>query len=235
MNNNMPRRWYASDFFLSMFATLFGVMIAFWLTEWANERDFKDKERHLLMEIQHELELNLKDLKLNMEGHKAGLAAVKSIQTYLQTDTISLDTLPQRYLDALRDFISIQHTAAYETMKARGLESISNDSLRLNIADLYDFEFETIEKIEETFEPHEFFDHYNEPFLKVISKCYDFTPGAKNKRIMPLSALPKEEKNLLHARLMKLRYDRLFSMAFYSEVVKKVEMTIEAIKKELGT
>lgn len=234
MNDQKPRRWFASAFFLNMLPTFLGVLLAFWLSEWASERNFKTRERHLLEELQHELELNLKDLNENFEGHNKGLAAAKSIQRYLSDGSLSLDTLPQQYLDALRDFISVQHTAAYETLKSRGVESITNDSLRLHIADLYDFEFETVEKLEEEYEPHEFFGHYNEPFLRVLSKCYDFTPGASNRKIMPLSKLPNEEINLLNARLMKLKYDRLFSMEVYSGVIRKVEMVIEAIKKELG-
>jgi hypothetical protein len=236
MDNQSPRRQFAGTFLLNMLPTFLGVLLAFWLSEWASERNFKVQERHLFLEIQHELELNLSDLKENFKGHEKGLAATKSLQRQLLDGSHNYDTLLQQYVDALRDFISIQHTAAYETLKSRGLASISNDSLRLQIADLYDFEFETIEKIEEKYAPHEFFEHYNEPFLRILAKCYDFTPGeVANRRIMPLSALPKEEKNLLNARLMKLKYDRLFSMEIYSEVIRKVEMVIEAIKKELGT
>lgn len=236
MTDIKPSRKFASGFLFNMLPTFLGVLLAFWLTEWASERDFKAKERHLLEEIQHELEVNLTDLRVNLNGHQAGLLSTKAMQRYLVDDTINQDSLPQHSVNALRDFISIQHTAAYETMKARGVESITNDTLRLHIADLYDFDFETIEKIEEKYAPHEFFVHYNEPFLRLISQCYNFMPGdVANRKIMPLSALPKEEKNLLSARLTKLKYDRLFSISAYEEVIKKVEIVIAAIKKELGT
>jgi hypothetical protein len=236
MNNHPPRRRIFGKFILNMLPTFLGVLLAFWLSEWASERNFKAQERHLLLEIQHELELNLSDLKMNLSGHENGLAATNSIQRLMLDGSLSLDTLPIHYTEALRDFISVQHTAAYETLKSRGLTAITNDSLRLQIADLYDFDFESIEKVEEKYAPHEFFEHYNEPFLRIITKCYDFTPGkVVNRRIMPLSALPKEEKNLLNARLSKLKYDRQFSMKAYQEVVKKVELMIGTIKKELGT
>ncbi len=235
MKDQSPRRKFAGTFFLNMLPTFLGVLLAFWLTEWASERDFNARERYLLEEVQHELEVNLNDLKLNLEGHNKGILAIKSIEGYLQNTSSNLDTFPHHYNQALRDFISIQHTAAYETLKARGLEAIANDSLRMLIADLYDFEFETIEKIEETYAPHEFFVHYNEPFLRILSKCYDFSPGkVENRVIMPLTALPKEEKNLLYARLFKLKYDRKFSVLQYEAVIGKVEKGIEAIKKELS-
>jgi hypothetical protein len=235
MDNQSPRRQFAGTFLLNMLPTFLGVLLAFWLSEWASERNFKAQERHLLKEVQYELERNLNDLKENLGGHEKGLEAAKSLQRLLFDGILSLDTLPMHYMTALRDFISIQHTAAYETLKSRGLSAISNDSLRQQIADLYDFEFETIEKLEDQYAPHEFFEHYNEPFVRIIAKCYDFTPGeVANRRIMPLSALPKEEKNLLNLRLLKLKSDRQFSLAAYEEVVKKVEIAIAAIKKELA-
>lgn len=235
MDNQPPRRHFAGTFLLNMLPTFLGVLLAFWLSEWASARNFKAQERHLLMEVQHELELNLSDLEQNLAGHEKGLAAAKSIQRLLSDGSLSLDTLPMHYVEALRDFISIQHTAAYETLKSRGLASIANDSLRLQIADLYDFDFETIEKVEEKYSPHEFFEHYNEPFLRIVAKCYDFTPGeVADRRIMPLSALPKEEKNMMNARLNKIKYDRQFSIRVYQDVVEKVEKAIAAIKKELG-
>lgn len=237
MDLQPPRhRQIIGNFLLNMLPTFLGVLMAFWLSEWASERNFRAQERHLLLEIQHELELNLSDLQTNLDGHQKGLAAAKSIQRLMLDSSLSLDTLPNQFVEAVRDFISIQHTAAYETLKSRGLESIRNDSLRLQIADLYDFSFESIEKVEEQYAPHEFFEHYNEPLLRMITRCYDFTPGeVADRRIMPLSALSKEEKNLLNARLMKLKFDRQFSIQAYVEVVGKLELAIAAIKKELGT
>ncbi|MCC6723464.1 MAG: hypothetical protein IT258_03070 [Saprospiraceae bacterium] len=235
MNPETPRRWFASDFFLNMLATLVGVLLAFWLTEWASDRDFKSKERHLLQEVHHELSVNLKDLQLNLNGHHSSIASTKALGKLLTDPNASMDTLYFHYIAALRDFTSIQHTAAYETLKSRGVESVTNDSLRTQIADLYDFDFESIQKIEEEYSPHEFFEHYNEPILQSLAKCFDFGATDKAKaRIMPLTQLPAIEKNLLNARLRKLIYDRQFSIMNYEGVIKKLEKTLKDLETELA-
>lgn len=228
--------WNWGKVLMDILKTFIGVLLAFWVGEWTADRDFRQKQRYLLVEIQHELELNLADLRLNLGGHEYSINMAKSFRSYLAGTNTNLDTLPMNYLHLLRDFASIQHTAAYETMKARGLESIKNDSLRYQIADLYDFEFETVEKMEEEYAAHEFFEHYNQPMLQILSKCYDFS-GTKPKgqrALLPFTALPKQEKNLMYAWLQKLTIDRDLSVRMYKEVIGKGEKVMEALKKELG-
>jgi hypothetical protein len=236
MNDQKPSGQGIRKFLLNMLPTFLGVVLAFLLTEWASQRDFQAKERHLLTEVQHELEVNLSDLNINLLGHRQAIKSIDKIRGLMKDEKASLDSLNFDLMFALRDFTSIQHTAAYETMKTRGTESVGNDSLRMRISDLYDFDFESIEKIEERYAPHEFFVHYNEPVLQAFAKCYDFTAAQEqNKRIMPLTALPKNELNLLTARFRKLKFDRMMCVKMYEDVAKKTEQLIADIKKELGT
>jgi hypothetical protein len=51
---------------------------------------------------------------------------------------VDKDSLPIFYHFLTRDFITIQNTSGYQTLKSKGLETIKNDSLRRNIIDLYE-------------------------------------------------------------------------------------------------
>ena len=57
---------------------------------------------------------------------------------------VNSDSLMTYYRDLTRDFISIQNTAGYETLKSRGLELIKNDSLRLQIITLYEYNYKIL-------------------------------------------------------------------------------------------
>ncbi len=224
--------FFKFKFVQDILKTFIGVFLAFWVGEWTSSRDSKVKENYLLQEIQHELHLNIDDLRTNLGGHQQGIEAAKTFQFYLQNSTSDFDSLNFYFYFLLRDFISIQHTAAYETLKTRGMESIMDDSLRLHIADLYDFEFEAVEKLEEQYYPHEFFEIYNQPMLQILTKCFDFSKKkGENRQIMPLSKLPKQEQNLMHAWLKKIIADRAFSISSYQEAIKKGEKVLEEIKK----
>ncbi len=222
---------FTLKFFQDVLKTFIGVFLAFWVSQWEARRDSQAKEKFLLQEIQHELQVNVEDLRINFIGHKGAIESANFLKRYYQNDTTNMDSLAIHFFILLNDLLSIQHTAAYETIKARGLESILDDSLRLHIADLYDFDFEVIEKMEDHYRPNDFLDVYYQPMLQILSKCYDFSkpPGAA-RHIMFVSKLPKQEQVLLHAWLSKIKYSHYFAQVNYQTTIEKAEKVLADIK-----
>jgi hypothetical protein len=222
---------FTLKFFQDVLKTFIGVFLAFWVSQWKAHSDSQVKEKFLLQEIQHELQVNIEDLKTNLSGHSSSLASAKYFKRYYQNDTTNLDSLYSHFHVLLFDLLSIQHTAAYETIKAQGLESILDDSLRLHIADLYDFDFEVVQKMEDQYKPVDFFDVYYHPMLSILSKCYDFSkPTGTNRHIMFVSKLPKQEQALLHAWLRRIMNDHYFMQLTYQATIKKAERVMAEIE-----
>lgn len=218
-------------FLLDVLKTFIGVLLAFWVGEWQASHEAAKKEAHLLLEVEHEVALNLTDLRLNLEGHRHGLAAADALLGILAGAGNPGDSLGFHFHLVLRGFLSIQHTAAYETMKTRGLESIAQDSLRNHISDLYDFEFETIEKLEETYPPNQFFQIYYQPMLQILSRYHDFSKKrGESRQILPLSKLPQHERSLLAAWLKDLKTDRYFLIILYEAVIQKGEKVLAEVQ-----
>lgn len=226
---------HRGKFFLDVLKTFIGVLLAFWAGEWQASREAAKKEAHLLLEVEHEVALNLTDLRLNLKGHQMGLAAAESFLKMMDGAEDPGDSLGYHFHVLLRGFISIQHTAAYETMKARGLESIAQDSLRNHISDLYDFEFETIEKLEEGYPPNQFFTTYYQPMIGILAQCYDFSKKKGEPRyILPLSKLPHRDKSLLAAWLKNIKSDRHFMIINYGGIIQKGEKVLAEVRAATG-
>jgi hypothetical protein len=66
-------------------------------------------------------------------------------------EATNLDSVRQYYFLLTRDFVSIQSTSGYETLKSKGLELIKNDSLRTKIISLYEYDYKTLTQVEEEY------------------------------------------------------------------------------------
>ena len=119
---------YAFEF-LSIFIA---VIAAFALNNWNDNRRDHDAEVKILTEIKNGLQKDIEDVRINIGGHKAGLAACKYFNRLIKNDSISQDSFAQHYFTLTRDFISIQNNSGYESLKSKGLNILKNDFNAIN-------------------------------------------------------------------------------------------------------
>lgn len=209
---------FKKKFLYDVFKTFIGVFLAFWVSEWRSSQQSDFTEHTALREIRKELDLNILDLRDNLGGHRKGLEASRYFWKALHNQPVGEDTLTLVYNNLLRNFVSIQHAAAYESIKSRGLEIIRDDSLRTQIANLFDLHLEVVEKLEEQYSPHDFFQfyyhHFNEKFLPHIA----ISDRGKWTFTKPLSQMPETDKTQVKMWLMRLMSDRQFMISAYSDV-----------------
>lgn len=122
--------------FISVFIA---VVFAFSLNNWNDNRKDRNAEKKILNEISNGLTKDLVDVNLNMAGHKIGIKACDYWVKILNNENFEKDSLTVYYSKLTRDFVSIQNRAGYETLKSKGLELIKNDSLRLEVISLYEY------------------------------------------------------------------------------------------------
>lgn len=225
---------FKKKFLYDVLKTFTGVVLAFWVTEWKNAKQSNFTENTVLSEIKKELVMDITDMEGNLRGHQNGQKSAKYFWQALHGKEVSADSLAFQYNNLLRNFISIQHSAAYESVKSRGLEIIKNDSLRAQIVDLFDFDLEAIEKMEEKYAPHDFFKLYFDKFNAKLLPYIDISPDSKWSFKRPLHEMPEEDKKLVKIWLLRLNTDRTFMILNYEETLKKMRDLQQKIDLTLG-
>ena len=135
--------------FKEAFIMVASILIALAINDWNDERKERITEIKILKELRSSLQADLTDLEGNANR-------VASFQHHTQciTDFISLkrpfeDSLTHKLNIICHNYsFFISNRASFESLKAKGLDIISNDSLRLGIITLYEYTYKLIERSE---------------------------------------------------------------------------------------
>jgi len=231
MNKRKSGNW--KKFGFEFFSIFIAVISAFALNNWNETRKLGQSQDKILKEIVNGLEKDKEDLNQNKVGHHRGIAACTYFRKAFTGKKVNKDSLMGHYLNLTRDYISVQNIAGYETLKSKGLEVIDNDALRFKIISLYEYDYNTLRKLEEEYAEMQFHQNYFKEITKAIANS---AQSDKDKNLttfnLPLN-LPEEEKKLLLFYLLKIEYNRNFILKYYNEVIKKVEELDNTIRVEL--
>jgi hypothetical protein len=125
--------------------TTIGILLALWINNWDESRKKRAIEKETLLEIKAGLEQDRRDLEETIFGYSSRVENVENIFKYLGRDAIPPDSIAWAMSDLIGYSFLLANTAGYETLKSRGLETITNDSIRLAISTLYDVDYEAIQ------------------------------------------------------------------------------------------
>lgn len=216
--------------FLSIFIA---VISAFALNNWNDARRDNHAQTKILTEIFYGLEKDIEDVKSNVGGHNAGIKACKFWRRVFTNTVTNVDTIQQYYNILTRDFVSIQNTSGYETLKSKGLELIDNDSLRTQIISLYEYDYKTLMKLEESYFELQFQENYFKEINGVIAPHFSYDQkGNIIGMELPLT-LSTAERNILLSYLWKIQANRNFILQSYDEIERKITELREMIEDEL--
>lgn len=215
------------------FSIFIAVLTAFALNNWNDNRKADKSESKILIEISNGLEKDIVDIRQNQFGHKGGIKACDYFRNMLMGKKVNSDSLMVRYRALTRDFISIQNTAGYETLKSRGLELIKNDSLRLKIISIYEYDYNTLLKLEEEYYEMQFQENYFKDINDEIAPNFIIDSLGNITGIdLPLK-IQEDKRNKLLLYLWKIQSNRDFTLKYYSAIEKKVNKVREDIKYEI--
>ena len=115
-----------------------GITLAIGLDNWNEERKERSEELALLVELKSNLEENLGLLSGNISYNKSTIASYTSLLSSMGGRESHSDDLSS-------DFVMLDHwgspyltSSAYETLKSRGLDLISDRALRQQIVKLFE-------------------------------------------------------------------------------------------------
>ena len=205
-----------------------GIVIAFQLSNWRVNRDRAKTESEVLGEIKSNLELDLYDINQNIYGHENRLKLIDTLRNYEQYE-IPDERVGEHISRIFRDYVFIPQTGAFETLKAKGVDLIQNDSLRTRILRLYDFYYSAAVQVEGEWAPAQFY-----PDLRHIMDTYYDRFDVLNKIIQPKSP----STNWINNSDVQIRFDHClnqieFLLSIYHPLNEMVKGLISDIDKEL--
>lgn len=216
--------------FLSIFIA---VVSAFALNNWNDERKAKLAERKILMEIRNGLELDLRDIEENVQGHQHGRRAAHYMLDLVHGNQVDLDSFNLYMFYLVRDFVTLQNASGYETLKARGLELIEDDSLRYSIIRNYSYNYTMLRKLEESYEENQFYKNYFPDISRIFTPHLEYTkPDSLPSLRMPLE-LSDEDRTRLSGHFQRIAFNRNFLLGYYAQVQSEVKSLQEQIDQVL--
>lgn len=201
-----------------------GILIAFALSNWNDDRKRYKEETRTLIEIQTALEKDLVSIENSIEIFKNGRRNIILVLDHLKAQKPYNDTLDLYFGRAIVAGIFFEDRGAYETLTEKGRELITNDSLRSGLATLYTRDYVYLKHIEKID-----FDHLVHNVAPYYSKTFkDFRFGS--------NATPVDYESLLKDYyffgLMEwLRTNREFLIAQYEETESKVKHLLQVLEE----
>ncbi|MCU0393391.1 MAG: DUF6090 family protein [Thermoflexibacter sp.] len=126
--------------FRELFLIVAGILIALSINNWNDGRKQRQNEIKMLREIKSNLQSDLKDV----EGNLIVLGIMlKNKKIIMESEKTGYQDTLNRYLNnVLYDNVFLViNRSSFESLKSLGLYLISNDSIRLEIVDLYEYDY----------------------------------------------------------------------------------------------
>lgn len=115
-----------------------GILIALSVNNNNDMRKLHELEIKSLQELKRALALDLIDIDYNAKRHKNAQLSAELIMNVLNTDLPYHDSLSIHFERTTNITVFLPNLGPYETLKARGLDLIENDTLRNEISKYYE-------------------------------------------------------------------------------------------------
>jgi hypothetical protein len=194
-----------------LFLIVLGIYIALQLDDWKKSRERQSDELQILSEIATGFRRDIEDLKFNINLHENAMRSGEIVLNHLENRLPYNDSLTKHFATILWYSRITVVEGAFDDLKRRGLDIISNDSLRIEITATYDIEFNGIKAFERnTFLPDDY-------ILQVHATRFDKTEIYK-----PLGGRNFSAGNMIPHDYKKLQTDKDYLHVVKSSVAKNV-------------
>ncbi len=208
------------------------VISAFALSNWSYNRNNSESEQKILIEIRNGINKDFEDFQANVTNHKYSLKANQVFRDLIANDPISQDSIAFYYTALFRDYTALVNRSGYESLKAAGLKTIKNDSLRLQIMTLYDYYYGILEVLDTNTELQSF-ENYFEAINELLHPYMEFNNKGNLIRITePRELTPSDRREIL-SFLWRLEKNRNFKLLRYESILEEMHNVEQNIALEL--
>ena len=222
----------ASKYFFELLVVIFGVYLGFKANNYSTELTQRDYVKATIKEMYISLEQDITDADLNRRGHKLGLESIGYFSNILHGEHVDLDSFDQHLLNLTRSFVSIQNTASFDALKSKGLNLVSNDTLRSKIIKLYDFQYDVLQKVEETYAESQLFTNFYPDLMQILDQSLFFYNNGQLEKISAPLAISNAEKSRFILILKRISYTRYFNISVYNEVINDMKELKKSLENE---
>lgn len=209
-----------------IFFTVAGILIALWINHCDEDHKKQIVEIQTLKEIRAALNADLEEISTTIAEVHPDIAAVKSILNVMDTEGSPADSLPYHLARAFAYSFYLPNTAAFETLKSRGMETITNDSIRLSIAQLYSVTYSYQHQVDDR--RNSFYMEYVAPF--VVNHARREVPGGP---FYPLDWAQLRLNPQFRSAMLLQRDNYIRVLREYEHIRQEINGLCAAIDKEL--
>jgi len=208
------------------------VISAFALSNWSYNRNNSESEQKILIEIKNGINKDFEDFNANVTNHQYSLRATQVFRDLITNKPISQDSIAFFYTTLFRDYTALVNRSGYESLKAAGLKTIKNDSLRLQIMTLYDYYYGILEVLDTNTELQSY-ENYFEVINELLHPYIRFDNRGNLIRIVEPSALTQSERREILSFLWRLEKNRDFKLLRYKSILEEMHKVEQNIALEL--
>ena len=118
-----------------------GILIALQINNWNENRKFQQQEVQILKEIKHDLFQTKNDVIEAVIRHKEILGFTQYLLDAIHAKVSNSDSIYRAFSKVSTDIEIVPKTSGFENLKTIGLNTISNDSLRIAITNIFQLSF----------------------------------------------------------------------------------------------
>lgn len=217
------------------FASVFlAVFMAFALNNYSAERRDRAAEHRILVDISTGLDKDLVDIEGNILGHRNGIKACDYFRRWAVDQPVGLDSFRLYYSSVLRDYINAQNTAGYANLKSRGLEIIRDDSLRNEVVSLYEYDYNLVRKLEESYAEQQFFAQHYDDLVRILTPFLTISEDGRELTLGPSHGLAERDRKDLMIILYSVMSNRQFTLQIYSGLETRLKQVQTSINRSFG-
>jgi hypothetical protein len=209
-----------------------GILIALTINNWNENRKLKVYEITILVEIKENLIKSKKEVSLAIEDDKRWQACIIKILDYLDKRKDYNPSLNQCFGSYYWSSTVQFSSSAYEELKTKGIEIISNKKLRREITTMYDLRFDVIESEVEVWDSQLLSSTIYPLHTRLFRKYFPDSWSVFKDEY----AKPTNYEKLLDNDTFKNLLSELISLRNYSIVINEsLEKDLESLIKDIET
>ncbi|MCF1422343.1 DUF6090 family protein [Mangrovimonas futianensis] len=173
-----------------------GILVALQLNNWNEDRKTKILEIEIYKEIKDDIMVSLEDLERGHSRYDKGIVNNARLRDHIINELPFDDSIARDLILADDDDQFFPKMSGFEALKSAGLETLSNDTLRQKIANLYELSF-----------------------VRIIGMGRDKSPSRNFQFLKPYQKYLKLDKNNKKYR----NYGEEDSVVYYKTIIKNYE------------
>ena len=221
--NTLKLKW--AEYLLEIIVIVIGIISAFMLNSWHEANKQKNFEQKMLKEIQSSINSNIDYLDQAIERSEEAAESGRLILGYFKDDLPYHDSLDFHFSRSLFWFHPSLNNNAYESLKSYGLHLITNDYIREELGDIYEWKF--IERL--SIRQEEYFYSSVSPLLKDWFESYEFIGAMK-----PLDFVQLKNSEEYRHVLNSMIYNREMQLDYFRDIRQRRLDLVKVMASELG-